>query len=118
MRINYDAHNGYPYVSIGKVLIDRGIVSARIDVDGRDPHLFRGRSGRSAEIMNENRSYVFFREISELARDIEPPGAQGVNLTALRSIAVDKNLHVYGTPFWIEAELPIDSEKTKRNFAA
>jgi len=51
-----------------------------------------------------------------LPGDIEPPGAQGVNLTALRSIAVDKNLHVYGTPFWIEAELPIESDKSETKF--
>ncbi len=66
--------------------------------------------------MNENRSYVFFREISELPGHIEPPGAQGVNLTVLRSIAVDKNLHIYGTPFWIEAALPLESEKSETKF--
>ena len=32
-------------------------------------------------------------------------------LTPLRSIAVDKSLHVYGTPVWIDANLPIDSEE-------
>ena len=26
LRLNFDAHNGYPYVSIGKILIDRGII--------------------------------------------------------------------------------------------
>ena len=67
--------------------------------------------------MNKNCSYVFYREI-DIAGHLEPPGAQGVNLTALRSIAVDKNLHIYGTPFWIEAELPLDSEKSERTSAS
>ena len=32
-------------------------------------------------------------------------------LTARRSVAVDRNIHVYGTPIWIDAELPIESEQ-------
>jgi membrane-bound lytic murein transglycosylase A len=43
-------------------------------------------------------------------------GAQGVPLTPGRSIAVDKALHVYGTPFFIEGELPIESELSKTPF--
>src|SRR5947209_12695750 len=61
-----------------------------------------------------NRSFVFFR-ISGLTGEGEPPGAQGVPLTPLRSIAVDK-LHVYGTPFFIDASLPIDSAKPTTPF--
>jgi membrane-bound lytic murein transglycosylase A len=43
-------------------------------------------------------------------------GAQGVPLTPGRSIAVDKALHVYGTPFFIEGELPIDTDTSKTPF--
>jgi len=43
-------------------------------------------------------------------------GAQGVPLTPGRSIAVDKALHVYGTPFFIAGELPIESEQSKTPF--
>ena len=46
----------------------------------------------------------------------EAVGAQGIPLTAGRSIAVDKSLHVYGTPFFIEGELPIDSDRAKTPF--
>ncbi len=35
----------------------------------------------------------------------EPIGAQGIPLTAGRSLAVDKGLHVYGTPFFVEGQL-------------
>src|SRR4029077_11302291 len=61
-----------------------------------------------------NRSYVFFR-ISGLSNEGEPPGAQGVPLLPGRSIAVDK-LHVYGTPFFIDANLPIESAKAATPF--
>jgi membrane-bound lytic murein transglycosylase A len=39
-----------------------------------------------------------------------------VPLTPGRSIAVDNSLHVYGTPFFIEGELPIESEQSKTPF--
>ena len=48
--------------------------------------------------------------------DFEPEGAQGVHLVPGRSIAVDKLLHVYGTPFFIEGDLPIDSAKPNTPF--
>ena len=52
----------------------------------------------------------------QLSDKDEAVGAQGVPLTPGRSIAVDKSLHVYGTPFFIEGELPIESERSKTPF--
>jgi membrane-bound lytic murein transglycosylase A len=66
-------------------------------------------------LRRQNKSYVFFREVQLSDKD-EAVGAQGVPLTPGRSIAVDKSLHVYGTPFFIEGELPIDSELSKTPF--
>jgi membrane-bound lytic murein transglycosylase A len=71
--------------------------------------------GGAAELRRQNKSYVFFR-ITGLSGDEEPKGAQGVPLTPSRSIAVDRALHVYGTPFFIQAELPIDTEKSDTKF--
>ena len=56
----------------------------------------------------QNKSFVFFRVVG-LSEDREAEGAQGVPLTPGRSIAVDKALHVYGTPFFIEADLPAEA---------
>ena len=67
------------------------------------------------ELRRQNRSYVFFREV-QLSDNDEAVGAQGVPLTPGRSIAVDKSLHVYGTPFFIEGELPIESGTSKTPF--
>jgi membrane-bound lytic murein transglycosylase A len=110
MRLNYAAHNGHPYIPVGRLLIERRHVpKAEMSMDRirtwmeRDPE-------QGKALRRENRSYVFMRETG-LADDVEPTGAQGVPLTAGRSIAVDKKLHVYGTPFFISAGLPIESEK-------
>jgi membrane-bound lytic murein transglycosylase A len=61
-----------------------------------------------------NRSYIFCR-ITGLSNDNDPVGAQGVPLTAGRSIAVDR-LHEYGTPFFIEANLPSESVRPASPF--
>jgi membrane-bound lytic murein transglycosylase A len=116
LRLNFDAHNGYPYVSVGKILIDRGIIPREMMSMDAIRTFFAEDHEQAVEIMNQNRSYVFFREISELPGNMEPPGAQGVNLTAMRSIAVDKNLHIYGTPFWIEASLPLERDNSGTKF--
>jgi membrane-bound lytic murein transglycosylase A len=57
------------------------------------------------EVHRQNRQVVFFRIVG-LDDDNEAIGAQGVPPSPGRSIAVDKALHVYGTPFFIEADLP------------
>jgi membrane-bound lytic murein transglycosylase A len=67
------------------------------------------------ELRRKNKSYVFFRETG-LANDQEPIGAQGISLIPGRSIAVDRHLHVYGTPFFISSELPIDHEQSANAF--
>jgi len=111
LRINYEASNGLPYTPVGRILIDRGIIPReQMSMDAIRTY-FAEEPEDAREIMRMNRSFAFFREVSELAPDNEPAGAQGVNLVRERSIAVDKAIHVYGTPFWIEADLPIASEK-------
>ncbi len=62
------------------------------------------------ELRRRNKSYVFFRE-THLPSNEEPIGAQGISLTPGRSIAVDRKLHTYGTPFFISAYLPIEGLK-------
>ena len=53
-----------------------------------------------------NKSYVFFRE-TDLDEHDEAIGAQGISLTAARSIAVDRKMHTYGMPVFVNALLPI-----------
>src|SRR5207244_4666630 len=115
LRINYDAHNGYPYTPVGRILIDRGIIPREQMLMQKIREWMEQNPDGANELRRQNRSYVFFREVN-LAEKDEPVGAQGVPLTAGRSIAVDKALHVYGTPFFIEGDLPIESERAKTPF--
>ena len=115
VRINYDAHNGYPYTPVGRILIDRGIIPREQMSMQKIREWMEQNPDGANELRRQNRSYVFFREVNLSDKD-EPVGAQGVPLTAGRSIAVDKALHVYGTPFFIEGDLPIESERAKTPF--
>nr|WP_276540310.1 MltA domain-containing protein [Bradyrhizobium elkanii] len=115
LRINYDAHNGYPYTPVGRVLIDRGIIPKdQMSMQKIREWMEQNPDGAN-DLRRQNRSYVFFREVPLSDKD-EAVGAQGVPLTPGRSIAVDKALHVYGTPFFIAGELPIESEQSKTPF--
>ena len=110
VRINYEAHNGFPYTPVGRVLIERNLVPRDQMSMQRIRQWMEDNPGGADELRRQNRSYVFFREVKLGDRD-EAVGAQGVPLTAGRSIAVDRFLHVYGTPFYISGDLPVDSEK-------
>jgi membrane-bound lytic murein transglycosylase A len=115
LRLNYEAHNGLPYTPVGKYLIDRGIVSKEEMSMDRIREWMEANPEEGKELRRKNRSFVFFRE-TPLAEHDECIGAQGVPLTAGRSLAVDKSIHVYGTPIWIDADLPIASEKPETKF--
>ena len=115
VRLNYEAHNGYGYTPVGRVLIERGIIPKDQVSMQKIRDYMEQDPDAAKELRRQNRSYVFFREVQLTDKD-EAVGAQGVPLTAGRSIAVDKSLHVYGTPFFISGDLPIESEKSNTPF--
>jgi membrane-bound lytic murein transglycosylase A len=114
-RLNYDAYNGFSYTAVGRILIERGIIPKEEMSMQKIREWMAQNPDGAKELRRQNRSYIFFREVNLSDKD-EAVGAQGIPLTAGRSIAVDKSLHVYGTPFFIEGDLPIDSERSKTPF--
>ena len=115
LRINYDSHNGWPYTPVGRVLIERNIIPKDEMSMQRIREWMEAHPDDAKDARRQNKSYVFFR-IVDLASEDEPMGAQGVPLVPGRSIAVDRALHVYGTPFFISADLTIANEKTATKF--
>jgi membrane-bound lytic murein transglycosylase A len=107
LRVNYDSHNGYSFTSISRALIERNLIPREEMSMQRIREWMAAHPDEAPKVRAANRSYVFFR-ITGLSNEGEPVGAQGVPLTPGRSIAVDR-LHEYGTPFFIEANLPIES---------
>ncbi|MDN4986229.1 MltA domain-containing protein [Bradyrhizobium sp. WYCCWR 13022] len=115
IRLNYDSYNGYPYTAVGRILIERGIIPKEEMSMQKIREWMAQNPDGAKELRRQNRSYIFFHEVNLSDKD-EAVGAQGIPLTAGRSIAVDKSLHVYGTPFFIEGELPIESDRAKTPF--
>ncbi|HVZ54475.1 MAG TPA: MltA domain-containing protein [Pseudolabrys sp.] len=109
LRLNYIASNGKPYTPVGRALIDRGIIPKEEMTMDRIRDWMEANPDEAKELRRKNRSFVFFQKTA-LAPHDECIGAQGVPLTPLRSLAVDRKLHVYGTPIWIDADLPLLSE--------
>jgi membrane-bound lytic murein transglycosylase A len=100
VRVGYDGQNGQPYVPVGRLLLERGVIprSEATMMTIRDWMNQHPEAG--AALRRENPSYVFFRELSGDG----PIGAEGVVLTAERSIAIDRAFIALGLPIWVEAD--------------
>lgn len=106
VRLAYAAKSGLPYTAIGGALVERGVLdrsemSMQAIRRWMDAHPDKARA-----LMWENRSYVFFRIVSLDDPGLGAPGAQQVQLTPLRSLAIDRTIWAFGTPLWIDTELP------------
>lgn len=106
-RAGYDAHNGHPYIPIGRVLVERNIADKAIVTMDYLRSYLREDYVRAKELRAQNKSYVFFRELTELLPHQGPIGGQGVPVTPWRTLAVDKTRFVYGTPIFISGNLPL-----------
>jgi membrane-bound lytic murein transglycosylase A len=114
LRVSYDSHNGYSFSSVERAFIERNLIPRKEMSTQRMRDWMAAHPGEAAKVRAANRSYVFFR-VTGLTNDGEPVGAQGVPLTPGRSIAVDR-VHEYGTPFFIDANLPIEGGKPASPF--
>lgn len=102
-RLAFAGTNDQPYQSVGKWLLDQGLTKDAT-WPGIKAWLARNPQ-RQQELLWSNPRMVFFREeaLSEVDADAGPRGAQGVALSAGRSIAVDPGSIPYGTPVWISS---------------
>ena len=110
IRIAFAGTNEQPYKSVGKWLIDQGAVK---DASWRSIKEWAIRNpNKVQEMLWANPRYVFFKEenISETDPSLGPKGAQGVPLTARRSIAIDPGSMPYGTPVWLSTKGPTLNE--------
>ncbi len=102
VRLGFAAKSGHPYTAIGGILVSRGLLSQEeVSMQSiRDWMSLHPAAAR--ELMWHNRSYVFFREMEGLDPALGPPGAQKVTLTPGRSLAIDRELWMFGTPVWVD----------------
>lgn len=107
VRVAFAGHNGHPYRSVARWLLDRREIASgtweaiRAWAAQQPP-------ARIDDMLWSNPRTVFFREepLSEFDAAFGPRGAQGVALTPGRSIAVDRDSIPYGTPVWLHTPGP------------
>ena len=103
IRVHYDGKNGHPYSSIGRYLIEKGLLAADKVSMGALKNWLRADPERGRKVMWHNASYVFFRELKG-AEAKAPMGAMQAQLTPGRSLAVDPGYHALGLPIFVSAE--------------
>jgi membrane-bound lytic murein transglycosylase A len=100
VRVGYDGQNGHPYVPVGRLLIERGIIARDKLTMPAIRSWMKQYPKAGAALRRENPSFVFFREVTGDG----PIGAEGIVLTAERSIAIDHAFVGFGIPVWLEAD--------------
>jgi membrane-bound lytic murein transglycosylase A len=113
VRVHYDGKNGHPYTSIGRYLIDQGILAADKISMGALGKWLRADPLRGSQVMQQNKSFVFFRELAgEEARG--PLGVLSIPLVAGRSLAVDAGVHAIGTPMYVVSPTLTHASKSSK----
>jgi membrane-bound lytic murein transglycosylase A len=98
MRIGYDSQNGRGYTGIGRLMRDRGLITDA-SMQGIVAFL-RANPEEGRKIMHENKSYIFFRELTGAG----PLGAMGYPVVGEASIAVDVKFIPLGAPVWLSMD--------------
>ena len=112
IRLNYADQNGHPYRSIGRVLSDRGELALERTSMQNIRAWAKANPDKLRALLDENPSYVFFREVAapapgSLDAMIDGPlGSLGVPLLAGRTIAVDARAIPLGAPVFLATTRP------------
>jgi membrane-bound lytic murein transglycosylase A len=102
VSVLYDGQNGRPYKSIGKYLIDTGVIPKEEMSMQLARQYLRDNPEKLSEVLNQNPSYVFFRVGTGPSI-----GNIGVPLTPNRSIATDSRLLPKGALALISTTKPL-----------
>jgi membrane-bound lytic murein transglycosylase A len=106
IRVGYADTNGHPYRSIGRVLVERGELTLDQATMPGIIEWARANPRRADELLDQNPSYVFFRELPLGNPDAGPIGAFGVPLVPGYSVAIDPRFIPLGAPLVIRSEHP------------
>ena len=120
MRLGYADQNGHPYRSVARVLIDRGELTRDTASMQAISNWVKAHPDQARALLDENPSYVFFRELpraapGSLEAAIDGPfGSLGVPLVAERTIAVDARYVPLGAPVYLVTTQPTSNATIAR----
>lgn len=104
IKVGYADQNGYPYVSIGRKLVEMGEMKLEEASMQNIKAWGEKHPDKLPALLEMNPSYVFFRELPEKLS--APLGALGVPLTNEYSIAVDPRTIPLGSPVFLATTQP------------
>jgi len=115
LRLGYADQNGHPFRSLGRYLVERGeLLLEQASMQGIKAWA-AANPEKLQEALNQNPSYVFFRELPPAGA---PIGALGVPLAPGYSIAVDRRFVPLGAPVYLATTYPLSEERLERLMAA
>ncbi|SOE16965.1 membrane-bound lytic murein transglycosylase A [Hoeflea halophila] len=102
-RITYAAKSGHPFTGIGGLLVKRGEIAAGNISMASIRKWLADHPDQADGLMWENRSFIFFENAAVENDYLGPVAAAKVPLEPGRSLAVDKRIHTFGTPIFVNA---------------
>jgi membrane-bound lytic murein transglycosylase A len=106
INVGYSASNGLAYRSIGRYMIDKGLLNRKeMSMQSIRKYLSE-HPAKVKEILNYNPSYIFFRRLKT-----GPVGSISVPLTPGRSLALDSKLFPKGALAFISCKKPTINER-------
>jgi membrane-bound lytic murein transglycosylase A len=102
VRVQYDAPNGHPYASLGRAMVEKGLLPKDgVSIPAIRAYL-EARPDQRWQLLGLNPSYTFFR-----LETGGPYGNIGVAITPLRSIATDSKVFPKGVPCLLRTVQPV-----------
>jgi membrane-bound lytic murein transglycosylase A len=118
VRLGYGDQNGHPYRSIGRWLVDQGELTLdQTSLAGIKAWIARNPQ-RAKQLLDQNPSYVFFRELPLGDPAAGPVGALGVPLTPGYSVAADARHIPLGAPLIVSTTDPLSGAELTRPMLA
>jgi peptidoglycan lytic transglycosylase A len=114
VRIQYADQNGQPYHSIGRYLVDKGLLPVEQATMPGIRAWLEANPERMQEVLDANPSFVFFKEMPLGNPKEGPKGAESVALTPGRSIAVDAAYVPLGAPVFLATTFPASDAPLER----
>ncbi|GJL71245.1 MAG: murein transglycosylase [Nitrosomonas sp.] len=116
LNIGYAEHNGHPYRSIGKLLVQQGELPLEKASMQGIKHWGQQNPEKLDNLLQQNSRFIFFRELPEGLSG--PLGALGVPLTAGRSLAIDPRAIPQGAPVFLATTWPNTQKPLQRLMVA
>ncbi|MBO6675737.1 MAG: MltA domain-containing protein [Rhizobiales bacterium] len=110
-RVNFAGKSGHAYTPIGRTLVERGDMALEdVTMDSLRAWLADATPEDRDIVLATNRSFIFFAMAEDFDPTAGPVAAAGVPLTPGRSLAVDRHLHTFGTPVFVQSGEPLPGE--------